>query len=346
MNRSPDRADPLASAIVELAHGRHLSADAAGAAFDQLMQGHATPAQVAALLVGLRVLGETGEEIAGAAAALRRAMVPLDGVDRRDELVDTCGTGGGTVPTFNISTAAALVAAGAGVPVAKHGNRSFTSKSGSADVFEALGVAIDVPPDVAARTLALVGIAFLYAPTYHPALRHAGPVRRELGIPTVMNLVGPLGNPAGARRQVLGVADRARGPVLAQALARLGALHALVVHGEAGMDEVSPVGPTTVWEVRGGEVREWALDPVDLGVAAVDPASLAGGTPAENARRVERLLRGGADAPARAAVLLNAAAAIYVSAGMRTFREALAEAGRALDDGRAAARLDRLRAGA
>ena len=345
MNRSPDRSDPLAHAIVELAHGRHLSADAAGAAFDELMQGHATPAQVAALLVGLRVLGETGEEIAGAAAALRRAMVPLNGVERQDELVDTCGTGGGTVPTFNISTAAALVAAGAGVPVAKHGNRSFTSKSGSADVFEALGVAIDISPEMAARTLALVGIAFLYAPTYHPALRHAGPVRRELGIPTVMNLVGPLGNPAGARRQVLGVADRARGPVLAQALARLGALHALVVHGEAGMDEVSPVGPTTVWEVRGGDVREWTLDPVGLGVATVDPAALAGGTPAENARRVEGLLRGAADGPARAAVLLNAAAAIYVSAGTRTFREALAEAARALDDGRAAARLDRLRAG-
>ncbi|MGH7591974.1 MAG: anthranilate phosphoribosyltransferase, partial [Gemmatimonadales bacterium] len=306
----------------------------------------ATPSQVAALLVGLRVLGETDEEIAGAATALRHAMVPLHGLEDRDDLVDTCGTGGGVVPTFNISTAAALVAAGAGVPVAKHGNRSFTSKSGSADVFEALGVAIDIAPERAVRTLERAGIMFLFAPNFHPALRHAGPVRRELGIPTVMNLLGPLGNPAGARRQVVGVADRSRAPVLARALARLGAIRALVVHGEVGMDEVSPTGPTAVWEVQRGEVREWTIDPEALGVRGVDLAQLVGGSPAENADRVERLLRGGVDAAGRAAVLLNAAAAIYVSDGTRSFGEALALAGRALDDGQAADRLDRLRVGA
>lgn len=346
MTRSAEPLTPLARAIWQLAHGRHLTAEESGAAFDALMDGRATPAQMVALLVGLRVLGETGEEIAGAAAALRRAMVSLDGVDHPDGLVDTCGTGGGTVSTFNISTAAALVAAGAGVRIAKHGNRSFTSRSGSADAFEALGVPIDVAPEVAARILMRAGIAFLYAPTYHPALRHAGPVRRELGIPTVMNLLGPLGNPAGARRQVVGVADRERGPVLAQALGRLGAIHALVVHGEVGMDEVSPVGPTAVWEVRGTTVREWAIDPEAIGVSGIELDSLAGGSPAENADRVERLLRGEDDRAGRATVLLNAAAAIYVSEGERTFEEALAAAGRALDDGRAADRLDRLRAGA
>ena len=337
---------PLARAITQLAHGQHLTAEASGAAFDELMAGRASPGQVAALLVGLRVLGETEDEIAGAATALRRAMVPLPGLAHRVDLVDTCGTGGGAVPTFNISTAAALVAAGAGVPIAKHGNRSFTSKSGSADVFEALGVAIDIAPDRAVRTLERAGIMFLYAPNFHPALRHAGPVRRELGIPTVMNLLGPLGNPAGARRQVVGVADRSRAPVLARALARLGAVHALVVHGEVGMDEVSPVGPTVVWEVREGKVSEWTIEPEALGVHGVVLAQLVGGAPAENAARVERLVRGAVDPAGRAAVLLNAAAAIYVSEGTRSFGDALGIAARALDEGQAADRLDRLRADA
>ncbi|MGB7211468.1 MAG: anthranilate phosphoribosyltransferase [Gemmatimonadales bacterium] len=337
---------PLARAITQLADGQHLTAEACGAAFDELMAGSATPSQIAALLVGLRVLGETDEEIAGAATALRRAMVTLPGVADRDDLVDTCGTGGGSVPTFNISTAAALVAAGAGVPVAKHGNRSFTSRSGSADVFEALGVAIDIAPERAVRALDHAGIMFLFAPNFHPALRHAGPVRRELGIPTVMNLLGPLGNPAGARRQVVGVADRSKAPVLARALARLGAVHALVVHGEVGMDEVSPTGPTSVWEVRAGEVHEWTVEPEALGVGAIDLKELMGGSPAENADRVEQLLRGADDPAGRAAVLLNAAAAIYVSEGRRSFGEALALAGRALDEGQGADRLDRLRTSA
>src|SRR6266850_292480 len=199
------------------------------------MRGEATPAQIAALLMGLRVKGETPDEVAGAARALREAMVRVDAAG--PHLVDTCGTGGGAVGTFNISTAAAFVAAGAGATVAKHGNRSFTSTCGSADVLEALGVGIGLDAPGAARVLREAGIAFLFAPTFHPAMRHVGPVRRELGITSVMNLLGPLANPAGARRQVVGVADRERAPLMADALARLGAVHAMVVHGRVGMDE-------------------------------------------------------------------------------------------------------------
>ena len=339
--------EPMTRALRQLLSGQHLSAAESGAAFDVLMRGEATPAQIAALLVALRTLGETAEEIAGAAAALRRAMVRLPeraGL-RVDQMVDTCGTGGGVVPTFNISTAAALVVAGAGIPVAKHGNRSFTSKSGSADVLEALNVTIDLAPDAAAATLLTAGIVFLFAPTYHPAMRHAGPVRRELGVPTMMNLLGPLANPAGVRRQVLGVADRERAPRLAEALALLGAEHALVVHGEIGMDELSPVGPTAVWEIRRGAVSEWTLDPERLGIRALDAGALKGGTPAENAERIERLLSGGEDPVGRAAVLLNAAAAVYVAEGERSFEEAYRMAGAVLDGGGGAERLRRLRQG-
>jgi anthranilate phosphoribosyltransferase len=213
------------------------------------MSGEASAAQVAALLMALRVKGETADEVAGAARALRGAMVAID-ADERAALVDTCGTGGGAVTTFNISTAAALLAAGAGVRIAKHGNRSFTSRSGSADVLEALGVPLDATAPVMSDVLRRAGIVFMFAPTLHPAMRHVGPIRRELGIPTVMNIVGPLANPAGAGRQVVGVADRGRMPLLAGALAALGSAHALVVHGEPGMDEVSPMGITHVAEVR------------------------------------------------------------------------------------------------
>src|SRR5918911_1294659 len=239
------------TAIRRLAAGESLSAAQAAAAFGAVMAGDATPAQIAALLVGLRVKGETATEVAGVANALRTAMVPLE-VEDPEHLVDTCGTGGGAVSTFNISTAAALLAAGAGVRVAKHGNRSFTSLSGSADVLEALGVAIEVPVPAMARTLREAGIVFMFAPLMHPAMRHVGPVRRELAIPTVMNIVGPLANPARAQRQVVGVADERRLPLLAGALAELGTAHSLIVHG-TGMDEVSPLGPTRVLEIRGGQ---------------------------------------------------------------------------------------------
>src|SRR6266850_8594252 len=217
----PDTSQPLQEAISALANRRSLSEHLAAQVFDVVMRGEATPAQVAALLVGLRVKGETAEEVAGAARALRDAMVrvPADGA----HLIDTCGTGGGSVTTFNISTAAAFVAAGAGAVVAKHGNRSFTSRCGSADVLEALGVRISLDADDAARVLREARVTFLFAPTFHPAMKHAAPVRRELGVPSVMNLLGPLANPAGVRRQVVGVADADRAPLMAGALARLGA---------------------------------------------------------------------------------------------------------------------------
>lgn len=339
----PDTSPPLQQAISALANRQSLSETLAAQVFDVVMRGEATPAQVAALLIGLRVKGETAEEVAGAARAMRDAMVRVEA--HVDYLVDTCGTGGGTVTTFNISTAAALVAAGAGASVAKHGNRSFSSKCGSADVLEALGVTINLDAAAAARVLRAACITFLFAPTFHPAMRHVGPVRRELGVASIMNLVGPLSNPAGALRQVLGVADRDRAPLLAGALARLGAEHAMVVHARVGMDEISPQGVTDVWEVRAGAVLKSEIDPATHGVTVADVSVLRGGEPSENAARIERLLSGKADGdPAgRAAVLLNAAAAIYVSGLAATYAEGITRAAAALASGAGLSALERLR---
>jgi anthranilate phosphoribosyltransferase len=334
-------ATPLRHALDQLAHGRSLSAVVAGAAFDVLMRGDATPVETAALLMALRVKGETPEEVAGAAAALRRAMVrvQLDG----ERVVDTCGTGGGRVGTLNLSTAAAFVVAGAGVSVAKHGNRSFTSRSGSACVLEALGIDIALPPSRAPEVFQAAGLVFLFAPTYHPAIRHVGPVRRELGMPTIMNLLGPLANPAGVSRQVIGVADAHRAPVLAEALLRLAADHALVLHADVGMDEISPSGATDVWEVRDGAVRRWRVQPEQYGLACDQLEQLAGGEPEENARRIEELLVGDGTSAVRCAVLLNAAAALYVAGAAETFGRAVELAEAALRGGAAHAALERLR---
>ncbi|MCC7052297.1 MAG: anthranilate phosphoribosyltransferase [Gemmatimonadaceae bacterium] len=311
--------EALRHAVRRLAGGHHLGADEAGAAFDVVMGGGATPAQVAALLMGLRVKGETPAEVAGAARALRRAMITID-ADTPAALVDTCGTGGGAVPTFNISTAAALAAAACGVRIAKHGNRSFTSRSGSADLLEALGMRIELTPARMAAILREVGIVFMFAPLMHPAMRHVGPVRRELAIPTVMNMIGPLANPARAGRQVIGVADRNRLDLIAGALHTLGTEHALVVHGEPGMDEISPIGVTHVRELRGdAPVREWTIDPADLGFAGLGAPELAGGEPLENAVLVREVLGGGGNPAARAAVILNAAAALFVHRGTSTY---------------------------
>src|SRR6266571_3149250 len=287
------------------------------------MRGEATPVQIAALLIGLRVKGETAEEIAGAARALRQAMVRVEA--HGAHLVDTCGTGGGTVSTFNISTAAAFVAAGAGASVAKHGNSSFTSRCGSADVLEALGVPISLDAAAAARVLRDACITFLFAPNFHPAMRHAGPVRRELAVPSVMNLLGPL---------------------VAGALARLGAEHALVVHGRVGMDEISPRGITDVWEVRGGRVSTWQVDPATYGLAIPDAAALQGGDPTANAARIEGLLADGASAgdhAGQAALLLNAGAAIYVAGIAPSYEDGIARARRVVATGAARAALERLR---
>jgi anthranilate phosphoribosyltransferase len=333
----------LHAAIRRLAAGEHLSADDAAHAFDVIMRGDATPAQVAALLIGLRVKGETADEVAGVARALRRAMVRLPATEP-EKLVDTCGTGGGAVQTFNISTAAALLAAGAGTRIAKHGNRSFTSRSGSADVLEAMGVAIEAPLETMSRALAHAGIVFMFAPVMHPAMRHVGPVRRELAIPTVMNIVGPLANPAGAGRQVVGVAEPQRMALIAGALLALGTRHALVVHGEPGMDELSPLGPTRIIEVRNGESREWMLDPQSLGFRDIVAGDLAGGSPQENATIVEHVLAGKGPRGARAAVILNAAAALYVGGSAKSIGEAVPIATAALEAGEGTAALRRLRA--
>src|SRR4051812_28763420 len=320
--------------------GGSLSEPESRAAFAAVMSGEATPAQLAALLVALRVKGETADEVAVAADALRGAMVRLD-VDHPADLVDTCGTGGGAVGTFNISTAAALLAAGLGVRVAKHGNRSFTSQCGSADVLEALGVPIDVGTEVMERALRDAGIVFMFAPLMHPAMRHVGPVRRELAIPTVMNIVGPLANPACAGRQVVGVADAKRVPLIAGALRTLGTVHALVVHGEPGMDEVSPLGPTHVVEIRDGKMREWEIDPARHGIAAGVAEEMRGGPPAENAAAVLAVMENRAPATARSAVILNAAAAVYISPGGPTdFGDAIVAARDGLKDGAGMRALD------
>lgn len=340
---TPMPAEALREAIRRLALGGSLSQEQTAAAFGLIMSGEGSPAQIAALLIGLRVKGETAEEVAGAALAMRAAMVTLPAA-HPSGLVDTCGTGGGALSTFNISTAAALVAAGAGARVAKHGNRSFTSKCGSADVLEALGVDIEAPVAVAAEVLEEAGIVFMYAPLMHPAMRYVGPVRRELAVPTVMNIVGPLANPASAGRQVIGVADADRVELLAGALGALHSVHSLVVHGEPGLDEISPLGTTLVVEVRDGHTRRWTVDPAALGLPAATAAELAGGTPAENAALVDEVLAGRGPTGARTAVALNAAAALYAAGLADDFPGALRLASEALHDGAGAVALSRMRA--
>ncbi len=333
---------PLHPALRRLAAGESLSRDEAAHAFRCIMRGEGTPAQVSALLMGLRVKGETSDELAGVATALREAMTVLH-ADAPEALVDTCGTGGGTLTTFNISTAAALLAAGTGVRVAKHGNRSFTSKSGSADVLEALGVRIDVPVERMHDVLDRAGIVFMFAPTMHPAMRHVGPVRRELAVQTVMNLVGPLANPARAGRQVIGVADPQRLGLIGGALQALGTRHSLVVHGAPGMDEISPLGATTVLELVDGEARSWTIEPDRHGIASVAAHDLVGAEPPENARVIENVLSGRGRPGAVAAVALNAAAAIYVAGRTKDFAAALAIARDALRSGAGREALEKLR---
>lgn len=338
---NPFAENHVASAIERLAQGERLGEELTTRAFGQLMSGEATPVQISALLLGLRAQGESGEEVAGAVRAMRGAMVRV-APGNRAHLIDTCGTGGGAVPTFNLSTAAAVVAVAAGATVAKHGNRSFTSKCGSADVLEALGVELSIDPARATSLLDETGMVFLFAPAFHPAMRHVGAVRKELGVPTIMNLLGPLSNPAGVQRQVVGVADPHRGPLLAEALRRLGASHALVVHGEVGMDEIAPRGRTVVWEIRDGRVETWNLEPRTFRLDVDDLGTLIGGEPRQNADRIRRLFeRPGADRAGRAAVLLNAAAGLYVSGIASDFADGVARAEEALDRGGAAEALER-----
>ncbi len=339
---SPLESFDLQTVIQKAAGGEHLTGFEAEFAFDVFMEGEASPVQMAALLTALRAKGVTPVEVAGGVRALRKAMIPIDSASP-DALIDTCGTGGGAVTTFNISTAAALVARGAGARIAKHGNRSFTSRCGTADVLEALDVRIELSPEEMGGVLQEAGLVFMFAPLLHPAMRHVGPVRRELGFPTIMNVLGPLTNPAGVRRQLVGVADPALVPLIVEALRELGHIRALVVHGEAGLDELSPMGATDVAELDDGSVSQWTVRPEDFGLASCSAEDLEGGEPEDNARIILNVLEGEERGGARTAVLMNAGAAVYVAGISDTLGEGVEAAAKALDDGRAKDALDGLR---
>ena len=329
----------IQDALARLLEGRDLSQEDARDVMEQVMRGEATAAQIGGFLVALRLKGETPDEIAGCAEAMRAHVLPVH--PKRNDLVDTAGTGGDGAGTFNISTAAALVAASAGAGVAKHGNRAVSSSSGSADVLEALGFDLELDASRIERSIDELGFGFLFAPAHHPAMRHAAPVRRELGARTVFNVLGPLTNPAGARAQVVGVYSSDLVPTMARVLARLGARRAFVVHGAGGVDELSPAGPNLVCEVSGGRVRRRAIDPKDFGVPRCRPDDLAGGSPAENARTIRDIFAG-ADGPKREAVLLNAAGAIAAGGHARNLREGYRIAAETVDSGAAAERLEAL----
>ena len=320
--------------LAKLVDGRVLSDEEAHAFFAACLRGEPTPAQVAAAVTALRIRGETVGEIAAFAGAMREAALTLD---HPYEVIDTCGTGGDGQHTFNISTAAALVLAGAGLKVAKHGNRALSSKSGSSDVLAVLGVNLAATPAQQLKALDRAGIAFLFAPTYHGAMRHVGPVRAELGFRTVFNLLGPLSNPAGARRQVMGVYDPRLLEPLAEVLGRLGAVRAWTVHGQ-GLDELTTTGATEVAEWKDGAVRRFAVTPEDAGLARAGIADLRGGDAEENAAALRALLDG-AKGAYRDIVLLNAAAALVVGDKAADLAEGAALAAAAVDDGRAAAAL-------
>ncbi|MDX6505491.1 MAG: anthranilate phosphoribosyltransferase [Gaiellaceae bacterium] len=326
-------------ALARLLDGHDLSREEARAVMNEVMEGEATPAQIGALLVALRLKGETADEIAGCAEAMREHVLSVR--PQRDDLVDTAGTGGDGARTINISTAAALVAAAAGAGVAKHGNRAVSSSSGSADVLEALGFRLELPPARIERSIDELGFGFLFAPTHHPAMRHAAPVRRELAARTVFNVLGPLTNPAGARAQVVGVYAPSLVRTIADVLAQLGARRAFVVHGAGGIDELSPAGPNLVCEVVDGDVHEREIDPLELGVPRCDPGDLRGGSPAENAAAIRAVFEG-EDGGKRSAILLNAAGAIAAAGHAADLRDGLELARKAVDSGAAGSRLEAL----
>lgn len=326
-------------AIKTIVSGATLSEEQAFEAARQIIAGESTPAQIAGLLVALRMRGESVDEIVGFARAMRQAATPIP--VRSDRLVDTCGTGGDGRGTFNISTVAAIVAAGAGCHVAKHGNRWISSRCGSADVLTALGVNVEVAPEVSARCVDEIGLGFLFAPLYHPGTRHAAGPRRELGIRSLFNILGPLSNPAGALRQVMGVFDAGLTPTLAEVFRRLGSAHVLVVAGEDGMDEFSISGPTRVAELREREVRRMTVTPEDVGLSRAPIEALRGGDAEENARIARRVLEG-EKGPARDVVALNAGAVVYASGSADTIEAGVRQAERAIDSGAARAKLDAL----
>jgi anthranilate phosphoribosyltransferase len=324
---------PAVAAAVELvAGGGTLPAPLAEAAMEELMDGAAPPMQVAALLAMLRVRGETPEEVAAFARVMRLRAVP---VEAPEDAVDLCGTGADGLHTFNISTLAAFVVAGAGAPVAKHGNRAITSRSGSADLVEALGIPLDPGPETVARSIRETGFGFMFAPAYHPAMKHAMPIRRELPIRTIFNLLGPLSSPARVRRQLLGVADGRLVPLIAGALSRLDTARALVVHGADGSDELSLAGPNTALLVEDGATREITIDAVELGLRRAPLDAIAGGDAQLNSAIALSVL-GGEPGPARDVVLLNAGAALFVAGRAADVAEGVEMAAEAIDSGRGA----------
>jgi anthranilate phosphoribosyltransferase len=327
----------IREAIATLVDGRSLTEAEAAAVMEEIMSGEATPAQFGAFVTALRLKGETVDEIAGMARVMREnaRRVHVEGV-----LLDTCGTGGDARGTFNVSTAAAFVAAGAGARVAKHGNRAMTSRCGSADVLEALGARIDLSPEQVKACLEETGVGFMFAPSFHPAMKFAAGPRREIGVRTVFNILGPLTNPAGAACQVLGVAEPSLAETMAQVLARLGSRRALVVHGRDGLDEMSISGPTLVCELAGGRVRQYEVTPQDVGLALYEAASVAGGTPEENAVALREVLAG-RPGPQRDIVLLNAAAGLVALERAAALAEGVSLAAQAIDSGAARERLDR-----
>ena len=331
----------MKEAIVKLLEKGSLSAEEAEGVMGEIMHGEATPVQIAGYLTALRMKGETVEEIVGSARAMKAHAIRVE--VGREDLVDTCGTGGDGAHTFNISTTAALVVAGAGLPVAKHGNRSASSRCGSADLMEALGVRIDLGPQQVARCIEEVGIGFLFAPHFHPAMKHAAPVRKELGVRTIFNILGPLVNPASPSIQLLGVFSAELTAPLAQVLSHLGTRRALVVHSTDSLDELSTTSPNQISELEGGGVRTYTQDPQELGLPRARREELLGGGVEEN-RRITLAVLGGEKGPRRDVVLLNAAAVLYAAGKAPDLRHGLGLAARAIDSGSAKKKLEELAA--
>jgi anthranilate phosphoribosyltransferase len=327
----------IREAIGKLVDGSSLSEEEAAAVMNEIMSGEATPAQFGAFVTALRLKGETVDEIAGMARVMREKALH---VSVAGPLLDTCGTGGDHQGTFNVSTAAAFVCAGAGLRVAKHGNRAMTSACGSADVLEALGARIDLTPEQVAECLERAGMGFMFAPAFHPAMKFAAGPRREIGVRTVFNILGPLTNPAGASAQVLGVAEPSLADKMAQVLGRLGCGHALVVHGEDGFDEVSISGATQVCELTGGDVRRYKVEPLEMGLTPASAEDVRGGSPEENAAALRRVLSGEKGAR-RDFTLMNAAAGLVAGGKTATMAEGVALAAESIDSGAAREALER-----
>jgi anthranilate phosphoribosyltransferase len=328
----------FSDAIEQLLSGSALTREQARDVMDQVMAGEATPVQTAGLLIALRAKGETVDEMTGFVESMRTHATPLE---VPDGTIDTCGTGGDRAGTFNISTAAAMVAAGAGIPVAKHGNRAASSRSGSADVLEALGVDITLGPDGVRRCIETARMGFCFAPTFHPAMRHAAPARRELGVRTVFNVLGPLANPGRVRRQSLGVGAASIAPLMIRVLKDLGHERALVFYGEDGIDELTTTAPSRVFELRDGQVKDYELEPEKLGFKRSGPEDLRGGTPPENAVLLRQVLDG-EPGPRRDVVVLNAAAAVLAAGRAQDWNDAIRVAAESIDSGGAKRTLERL----